>query len=860
MFESQRFALENIYCAPGQDAQYSFKLVRINKPNIPFKGSSDVYNTRKHLPNKTSLFHVFAVGQIPGQVVNLLTQKEAWFRDTWIKVSDDMVNRNIIFQLYNQDGVMYPRQNLYYSFIDERSLLIAQEVPVAFKSVFKTDSFEYLHIYSNAYFRSVAFMSLPNKVGIDYRFQQVENNIQKVALQTFISTQKAKGGDVFVYVNGLYCSTVSLEIPDYSYVEVVYDQSVLSKEVFSLEGLHTFDSIKDDRLKYVIYRNKIVDKIQYYDDTEVYVNDNSGYYGKGLYFYKHKDHSMRNITDKDFSLNSAYVNTTALKLGELVTPGFGTKEIVLYTRKSGRDMQPVYSALKLHEFYKLPEATQFNVMIDNGFSVDILRAEHLENSPYFRVAEALSMTAVTKELAAQAVGYNGITHYLADTPVPVETGVVNVPALYQNPSMAFEYDANGVYLGQCDTSGPIYLTQFPSATHVEFLFGRKPDHFGHLYGPTDVVEIPEDVKEYVVLSAYFTDAYRESTWEDITYTNRVVKTDTTITLNESSGKKVKVVYLNQVNVYDLELDFTDGVFYFPLTCFEDRGTGLSTYICDVPYLNISVFLNKKRLTMGVDWFMNFPYISICNKKYIDHSLPTQNVHIRCVGVTLDVTQINKQEIRGFVNNGVLTRNKRYDIREDRVYSAFIDGKLYQRNNVSFSEEDNVVRLTHQLNGLPYTITDQFIPVKHLTGVDTLPMYSDNNVVNKKISDLYDLVFPEPAISQFNSIGTAHFVFSPTISKIVNDLITGVIPVGLYTTPYDNNSILSLLDNHYSHLLKLDPVKNSVQDTLVEIHPTIGNTIISLNIHQYRFVNNVIRFITNNKPDKINLSGYLSVTT
>lgn len=860
MLEAQRFALENIYCAPGQDAQYSFKLIRVNKPNLPFKNWVDIYNTKKHLPNKTNFFHVFAIGQIPNQVLNLLSQKESWFKDTWIKVSDDMVSRNIIFQLYNQDGVMYPRQNLYYSFIDERSLLIAQEIPVAFKNVFNTESFEYLHLYSNAYFRSSMFATGNSNTGIDYRFQQVENNVQKVALQTFVTNSKLKGGDVFVYVNGMYSSDVTLDIPDYSYVEVVYDQSVISKEFFALEGLHTFDSIKDNRLKYVIHRDKIVDQIQYYDDTEVYVQDTTSYYTKGLYYYKHKDHSMRNITDKDFSLNSAYVNTTALKLGELTTPGFSSKQVVLYTRKSGRNMQLVYSSLKLHEFYKLPKATQFNVLIDNGHTADIFRAEQLENSSYFKVAEALSMNTVDKQLATDAIGYNGLTHYLADTPVPVVTGVVNVPPLYQNRSTVFEYDSNGLFIDKQTTSGPVYLSPNANSATVEFILGRTPDSFGRLYEPNETIPITNSFREYVVLSAYFTNTIRESNWEDITNTSRAVVSGNNLILNEGTGKKVKIVYLDEINVYDLEVDFTDGCFYFPLTQMEDKGTGVLNYPCDVPYLNISIFMNKRRLTMGVDWFINFPYVCITNKKYIDYTSATQKVHIRCSGVTLNTSEINKQEIRGFVNNGVLTRNKRFDIRDDKVYSVFIDGKLYNKTNVSYSEEDNTVRLTNPLNGLPYTVTDIFIPVKSLTGLDTLPIYRDNATRNKKVSDLYDVVFPEPSVSQLNAIGTPHFVYSPTISKIINDVITGVIPSSLYTTPYDNNTILSLLDNDYSHLLKLDPVKNGMQSVLVEIHPHLGNSVINLTLHQYRFVMNVIKFVTNNNPDKINTSGYLSIST
>lgn len=859
MYEVQRFALDNIYCAPGQDAQFAFKLVRVNKPTLPCKGKVNVYNTTKHLPNQTQFFQVFVVGNIPTVIMNLLSQKEAWFRDQWLKASDDMVSRNFLFSLYNQDGVMYPRQNVYYSFIDERSLMIAQEVPQSFLGVYPVQSFQYLHVYSNAWFQSLEYNGLPVKNGIDYKFEQVENNLQKVALQTWITQKKTNGGDVMVFVNGYYSDSVNLNIPEYSYVEIVYDQSIISKEKFPLEGLHTFDSIKDDKLKYVLYRQKQTDKIQFFDDATVFVNDTSSFVSKGLLYYKHKDHSMRNITDKDYSLNSAYVNTTALKLAESTQGGFADKEIVLYTRKDGLQRDLVYNAMKLHEFYKLPDSSQFNVMIDNGHSVDIFRAEYLENSPYFDLSSEQRMSGVTPELALRAIGYNGVTKYLADTPVPANGDTIEVPELYQWRSLAFEYDQTGLYTGTYPTNGPLYSCDSPGTKQVEFIHGEVPLDFGKLYNHDDVVILPQDVEEYVVLSAYFTGVSRESQWEDITNTAKAVRNQSTLTLNESVDKKVKIIYLNHVNIYDLEVDLTDGCLYFPLTIEEDRGTGPVMWPCDVPYLDIAIYLNGRRLTMGVDWFHNFPYVSITNKKYIQYNQPTQKLHIRCTGFTLDKTEINLQEVRGFVNNGVLTRNKRYDIRDDRVYSVFVDGKLYNRDSVMYSEEDNTVRLGHPLNGLPYTLTDRFIPVKPLSGEDSLFWYRENIRVNKKISDLYDLIFPEPTIPPFNVIPTAHYIFSPTVSKIVNDIVRGVISESVYTTPYDDSTIIQLLDNDYQHLLRIDPVKFNMQDTLVEIHPHLGNGVIQLTLHQYRFISNVIRVITNNKPSKINLSGYLAIS-
>ena len=230
------------------------------------------------------------------------------------------------------------------------------------------------------------------------------------------------------------------------------------------------------------------------------------------------------------------------------------------------------------------------------------------------------------------------------------------------------------------------------------------------------------------------------------------------------------------------------------------------------------------------------------------------------GLTLDKTKINAHEKTGFVNHGVLLRNNSYDIRDDRVISIYVKGLLQQRSNVLFAEEDNTVRMNYPINGYPYVIKEPFIPLKTISSKDTLTLFSQDTEKNKRISDLFNLVFPEPSINQTNVIGDHYYVFSPLVSKIIADMLDENISPTLYTTPYNDGTIITLLEQQpYKQLLALDPIKHNMPDNLVEIHPHYGNTTINLNLFQYRFINNVIRLITNNNMTKINISGYLTVT-
>lgn len=859
LLPSQRFALENIYCAPSQDRQYTFKMVRVNKKSFPAIRQVSIYGTVKPLPNTTSYFQVFTIGNLFPEFLNLHGQPKHWFKDEWVKFSDDMNERKYIAKIYNDAGVVFPRSNIYYSYIDENSLVVAIEVNSYLQQHFDIASFQYINVYSSSYFQTPAFNALPVRKGIECFHKVVGNNAEKAALQTKIAQLKTHGGDVFVYVDGYYTDTLTLNVPDQSLVEVVYDQSVYTRLRFDIQGLRTFDSVKDNKMKYLLFREKQNTAIDYQDDMELYVVQKDTAMNRGLLLYRHQDYVLRNVTDKDYSLHTAVVTNTAMALTQKVGGALKDKVITLYVRRSGRARELVFSAMKLHELYKLPFDVQHDVISNTNYTVDFYRAEQLENSAYFRCASAPLVSAITPQMAIDAVGYNGMTYYYANTPVVTGAALtINVPELYQHGAIAFEYDSDGKYLQYFVSDGPLYTCSSSDVAFVEFLAGDLPDSYGVLYANNDSVTVPD--LECRILSAYFDDTQRVSSWEDITHDSaKCTLQGSTWQFHESEGKKIKIVCLNHPRVYDLQLPLDAGHLQITLTQPEDRGLGVANQILDVPYENLEIYLNGYRLTQGLDFFLKFPVVSICTKRYLDFTKPLQDIHIRMAGFTLDPSNINQLELRGFVNNGVLTRNKRYDIREDKVLSVFVDGKLRDRSAMRYSEEDNTVRLTHPKNGQPYVLKEPFIAIRKFTGVDTYPLYTKNIQTNQRIAALYDLIHPEPPIDEFNAIASKHYVFSPVVSTILNDIKTGVIPSSLYMSPYDDTAILMLIDTQYKTLFELDPIRANLPIQLVEIHPHIGNATVELDLLQYRFIQNVIRVLTVNRSELIHISGYLSLT-
>lgn len=861
MYPVQKFALEHIYASPAQDYQYTFQLIRVTKAGFPVKRISTVYNVVKNLPNTESFFHTYVIGSVSPRIVNLLKQNKHWYRDTWVNAQDDMNARNLIIQVYSEDGVLYPRKHIYYSFIDESSLLVAIEQTDSLKRHFDIEANKYFRIYSNQYYNTLEFNSLPNKKGIQCELYVVRNNTEKVVVQNKIAELMSNGGDVILTVNGYYTDNMNLNIPDNVFVEMLYDQSITGKEYYKIGDLRTFDSTLDNKLKYLLFRDAVTDQMQYEDDNEIYISTSAGLVRKGLYYYEHKHYAVRNVTDKDYSLYTSFVNNQASRLSSIAGGSLQDKSIVLYTRKGSTPKPLVYSSLKLQELYKLPQNKELDVLINNNYTISDLRAETLENSDYFKLASTPLLKNVTKELATSALGYNGMKYYFGYTPNKVNQGVsdITVPLLYQKSSYAYEYDNTGKLVHLQQSVGPSYSAINPNTKWVEFIQGNTPAYFKQLYNDSEA--IPLKNSEYRIITAYYSGETRISDWEDVTDNAELYTIENnTLTFKQSQSKRVRVVYFDEPLVYDLELAMIDGVLYFPLSMREDRGSGVQNYPLDLPYRSIEVFMNGYRLTNGVGFFIQFPYISICDKTHIDYTKQTQSIHIRCHGFTLNKNDINSDEITGFVHNGVLTRNRYYDIRDDRVFSVFIKGKLYDRSLVKFAEEDNTVRASHELNGLPYTLTEQFISTKEACGLSTVPLYHANKEKNKRISDLYNLIYKEPTAPDLNVINDHYYLFSPTVSKIIEDMIGKNIPSSLYMTPYNDSTIIELLNNQYKIIYALDPIRYDLPYSIIEIHPHIGNAPVTVTLHQFRFLTNLVRIITKGKPDRINLSGYVTIST
>jgi hypothetical protein len=69
-----------------------------------------------------------------------------------------------------------------------------------------------------------------------------------------------------------------------------------------------------------------------------------------------------------------------------------------------------------------------------------------------------------------------------------------------------------------------------------------------------------------------------------------------------------------------------------------------------------------------------------------------------------------------------------------------------------------------------------------------------------------------------------------------------------------------LESNYKGLYNLDPIKHNLNFAIVELHPHPNLTTMALNLHQFRFLTNLVRIITQGQANKIVLSGHTTITT
>ena len=850
-------AIKNVWCTPDQDLQVIIEPARLTLPTGAFI-SFKVLNKKIDLPDFSSYWHVYQIGQLHPLIVGLFP-----IDNKWISFDQACNNQKTICDIYLNSGIQLPRFNTFYMYTNEKNLIVAVRKNNKIPFDFLNDKV-FLRVYNNEYYNSNRSDALVDTIHVEGI--KPTSTIEILNFQIKYNSYLSKPGLTYAFVNGYKVkdiNLITLSIGDFA--EFVYDSSINSTIDFKINDLKTFESILDNKIKYILHYLGTDDTIQYQDDIDFFIIDKANTIKeKGVYFHKNNKDSIRMLTHRDYSIVTAYVlgyvNTLQKTYTDLDVINPNDLTIRLHIRKSGYLRPIIFEHNRIKELYKMSDDHIVNAMVGIDSLVTVWDAANLENSNYTKIMQS-KYTEITNEMVQYGYGYNSVSRIIGDTPFKTRLEsfrqVIDVPYGLQSSSTVYEYNENGLLIGYYPHyNGSKYASVNNNARLIEIISGVGSLFLDDVFG-IDNVPVPLD-SSYRVYMCYMVGGVPNNIWSDVTGTDSYFLQNNKIKwVDQNIDPYIRVRSNHTFLSYELNLQANIGLIKFDIDNIENREGITAERVMQVPMGELDIFLNGKSLIKGLDYNVNFPEVVIFNKEYLINPLTDfQNIHIRFTGFCDKDLNLTHVDDYGFIKHGFLSNNNKFDIRDDKVLRIVLDGQLKTRDDVLFSEEHSGVSILNVTNGRPYSIRDIVVPLKGLTKEDTYTLREKSMLVDMEVADYLTLKIPQPERPALSAIAGRYQVFSPFICKIIYDLNIGILNNPLILNNFSDNTVNEIC-KPYEYLLEFDPInsKNSVDSNFVAIHPHNLFTVIQLDFFNYRFIERVIKLYA---KGLVTLSPFLNI--
>lgn len=856
----QRHAYINVWCTPNQDKSAIFKPAKLT----PINGARNVIKVmwRQHrLPDNNSQFHVYQIGQVHPTIIGLADAP-----NVWVNVQDLCNQQDVILDIYAATGYQLPRYNVWYLVTPEKDLIIAVKFPEGGNLPVNLNTEDmYFRIYRNAYFDSTRADLGTDNIRVIGKFLNQTQDI--LDIQNSLTQYRTLGGHCYCFINGMLVDTINLltaKVGDHA--EFVYDASIKQVLRLPVTDLPSFVSTLDGLHKYLIHNPVLDTTIDYFDDIDFFIVKAGTSPGRfnGLFYHRNSEKAVRMVTHQDYSIPVPFVSAYLQSVSTWVN--VEQLEIVLHIRKAGYDRPLVFEHNRIRELYKLHNDEILSAMTGIDATVDVWKAENLENSSYAALMSA-NLGQITTQNVQDAYGYNAASKILADSPIKTRVQssvlVVDIPVGLQTSCTVYEYDENGYLLEwHTHSNSSLYSCYNQNTRLVEVIPGVASDVLDIRRDlATDALDLNYNYRFY---TCDIVNGVSQNNWRDVTNTAAYGINNNIYQWAVNPGTNKTMVIGNKRHLaYSFSHIVDNGVLDF--TIREYRGDYQAYRVLDIPLGNLDIFLNGRSLINGLDYHVDFPRVVITNKEYlIDAENTPQVIAVRHTGFCDPVTmQYIDPPDAGFIEYGALSTNNRFDVRDDKITRIVINGSLYHRDELQFGEDDFEVRVTDSKNGAPYAIRDVFVPMNAYldkgtgTYVDpTFVLRQRSQQVDQAISDYLTLKIPEKEPTEPSAIPDLYKTHSPFISRIINDLRKGILTDSRFVEHYSDEFVRSKCAP-YEWLLDYDPItiNNRPNKNFVVIHPHMFDYYIEMDIYLYRFLNRVVNLYGNGVVD---LSSFVSV--
>lgn len=841
-------AYKHVWSGPGQDRQHILNPSRLSTARGA-RWNIDIGMSTYNLPSQGERYDVFAFGDV---LPSLLGMNESI--ECWINGKGHCEKNDLLIDIYSKSGVRFPISDVWFLYTRNGNLIVALKRNNDLLETGKEAI--YVRWRSAAYFQ-VTDLAYNEGIRIGNLVFTGNNSSYLTFRDEFLSMKARPTGRVIGYKNGYRIRDWAVsKLRSGDHLEWVWTADVKTVIEIKYNDLLSFDSTLDGKRKLLIPRPGLGDEIDYVDDVDVYIlNYTKPAEYKGTYYHQNRVDSVRMVTHRDYSLCSSYVNSAMEDQGWSSSDDIRIECVV---RHSGYDRELVDEHSRIKELFKLDEVSRLNAMIGSDSGVEVWVADNLESSSYLKLMRA-KLGSIDPGLVIDAYGYNAVSRLTGLVPIEIPADSKFVDLFYGQyvHSTVYEYDVNGRMIGwYYHEKSRQYPVRNPETRYIEAYAG---------YGDLGLSTIYNSHKEQIRPTLSKGRSYRfykgstqvdgeMGRWEDVTgdddmYTivNNQVKW-TSFPENVVTAIRNDLDFLSR----DVELSTDDSLLLFTVGTDEVFPGRANVYtIMSIPPGEYDIMLNGYDLVEGIDYYCNWPEFCIVSKRYRDLSLPKQRVTIRARGFCRSDMSFDQPQDSGFVIHNQLSRNGRFNLRDDKVTRITVGGVVRTLDEVGFAEDGTLINSVP--NGTPYRITHPYIPLMDLIPGDTYDYRELSLIVDREIEGYMDEYNPEDENNAPNPIQERYQLISPFISKIMEDMLSGFVTTDEFEGNFGQQELAARFAG-YEYLLEYDPVIKESREDLFTFLPHQRPTV-ELDLYQFRVLD---RLIDTFLQGKIDLERYVTI--
>ncbi|QDB70417.1 hypothetical protein CF8_0004 [Aeromonas phage CF8] len=876
------YAVKNMWGNPEVDSQYHLKLARISSS----VGSiNDFFYMGKlfRLPSEEEFYIVYSMGGIDPHFWNMFDNRTGWYPyNTWTALSTISNARGVVLDLYNGQGYMFPRTTAFAMGTHEGVTLVA--IPVTSQLPQPVGRSVYLRCYTTDINLSIISSADQEKwrFGYEYAEYSVVDDLIRVKTRFNVFSSFNMGSVIF-YVNGVITDIDRYVPTTGDQLEVYYDPTINKQITYQYKDLNDYYSELDSKRKLLLFPGTLNKPrvYRYFDDCDYYIYNHKT--GQGFYFNRNSEDAVRQLTHQDMGIASQYVEFLVSQLLALDKTRLSTEDdiricVCYRATKWVFKLGPCIS--RINDLYLLEDPEQIlAAMVGPKSTIPEWSAPVLEKSATNNVLNSI-VQKLSTQTVREALGYNGCAQALSrslvcmphllpgETPPedvshePYETGLgYRIPVSYIESSVAYEYDIDGHYLRKSPIINREWFTPGEEGYYVEFVMGQASGTLDYVISRADVllkpgygfrvykagwlidpdVPDPEPVglfdNEYritgdgeplypepTIVPIGLTDVpYNGSLgkpdgkWVDITGSDQYRLENGYLVWNMDLTNQVGMVVFDSIHIYnEFELTHIDKSIWFTITDRWDVG-GLPLVLEPA---QLDVWINGHAAIENVDYVIDFPRVYVISKMWLD-SADVNTIAYR--GRGLSPSGLIPSSELGFVQEGVLGMNGRYNLRIDRPTKTIVAGRVFMTEEVDWSENiahgDNL----SAFNGFPYEVKHIYCANRYVDPIELYWGFDASRDLDNRITDYlteHVKYKPEIAVTHPYLEMDKYRLFSPFMSQLVNEMVLGFL-----TIPEPDNSIIGYSDQaidsltrEYQWLLKYDPVTLGVDERFFSFQP------------------------------------------